>query len=207
MTETEGVCAASIDFDSRPKVENRERMSTLLTLSLPSSLSSSLRTNSDHRRALLYASDICGAVLSTKQTWQRRIDCSLAHTYARARIHVPRRELGVAGWLVGWQAGRQARDSQAGLVSGQASRPGRQLSCSEDGAPGRAVSLFYLHCAYSSSPSTPRYLSRPRSTESFSPFLSASLSVVCLSSPLFLSQSSLHVHSARTVESLSLPLP
>lgn len=57
---------------------------------------------------------------------------------------------------MGWLASRQAGGRQAGRQAG------RQLSCSEDGAPGRAVSLFYLHCACSSLPFLP-CPPRPRS--------------------------------------------
>lgn len=86
---------------------------------------------------------------------------TLAHK--SAGIHVSRRELGVAGWLAGKLAEKQA--TQAGKQAGRQTdrtrpgRPGRQagrqLSRSEDGVSSRVVSLFYLHCACSSSPSAP----------------------------------------------------
>lgn len=87
--------AASIDLDSRSKVENRETVAALLPP----------RTNFAEHRRPWYANDICGTVLSTKRVWQRRIDCPRIQTYAYTYLE------GNLGWLAGWlckQTGRQA---------------------------------------------------------------------------------------------------
>lgn len=90
---------------------------------------------------------------------------------------------------MGWLASRQAAGRQAG----------RQLSCSEDGAPGRAVSLFYLHCACSFLPLLPAPLVLGHSI-TLSSFCFLSFSLSCAAHvPLRV--------SPFPFDTLSLPLP
>lgn len=63
----------SIDFDSLPEVENRELLALLATAATTAVAAYDVASIV----AVVRHSDICGAVLSMKQAWQRR--GTLAH--------------------------------------------------------------------------------------------------------------------------------